>query len=56
MSATSMNNRTLPFALRLDRSRPNAKTSAAMDEGDKIIASEKSRFNTPEEMFEDLGI
>ncbi len=44
----------LPFDLR--PSVPNRETIAAMEEGDKIIASGKSRFKNASEMFDDLGI
>jgi DNA-damage-inducible protein J len=44
----------LPFDLR--PSVPNRETIAAMAEGDKIIASGKSRFKNASEMFDDLGI
>lgn len=32
------------------------KSKSAIDEGQKIIDEGKPRFNTPEEMFDDLGI
>ncbi|MDF2565557.1 MAG: addiction module antitoxin, RelB/DinJ family [Massilibacillus sp.] len=35
---------------------PNAKTIEAMQEGDDLIKSGKSRFNNADEMFHDLGI
>ncbi len=44
----------LPFDLR--PSTPNRETIAAMEEGDKIIESGKSRFKNTSEMFDDLGI
>ena len=52
----SIRERALPFALRLDPPVPNAKTLAAMKEGDKILGSGKSRFENAEEMFSELGI
>lgn len=44
----------IPFAIKLDI--PNSETMDAMKEGEEIVKSGKSRFNTVDEMFNDLGI
>lgn len=44
----------IPFELKVNT--PNAETLEAIHEGEKIIYEGKSRFNSAEEMFLDLGI
>lgn len=44
----------IPFELKIDK--PNKETVEAINEGEKIIESGKSRFNSADEMFADLGI
>lgn len=44
----------IPFELKVKT--PNAQTVEAMEEGDRIAESKKSRFNNADEMFSDLGI
>lgn len=44
----------IPFDLRLPT--PNKKTLDSMKESEKIIAGKKSRFNSVQEMFDDLEI
>lgn len=45
----------IPFKIALSES-PNQTTLEAIKEGEKIIAEGKSRFNSAQEMFDDLGI
>jgi DNA-damage-inducible protein J len=40
----------IPFELHV----PNAKTRAAMKEAEEIIRQDKARFNSAEELFDDL--
>lgn len=44
----------IPFELKIDV--PNKETLEAMSEGEKIFNEGKTRFNSAEEMFADLGI
>ena len=44
----------IPFAIKLDV--PNVETIEAMKEGEVIVKSGEGRFNTVDEMFNDLGI
>ena len=44
----------IPFEIKLNQ--PNAETIEAMNEGDEIIKSGRSKFNNADEMFTDLGI
>ncbi len=44
----------IPFELKINQ--PNHETIEAIAESEKIIKSGKSRFDTAEEMFADLGI
>lgn len=44
----------IPFEIKLER--PNVETIEALYEGEEIIKSGKSRFNTADDMFKDLGI
>ena len=51
----SVNCNGLPFELKIDKI-PNKETLEAMEESQKIIDSGISKFNTADEMFDDLGI
>lgn len=44
----------IPFELKI--SQPNLQTIEAIEEGERIIAEGKARFNNADEMFADLGI
>ena len=44
----------IPFELKINQ--PNTETLEAIREGTKIIKESKSRFDTADEMFADLGI
>jgi len=43
----------IPFRIYLN---PNQETVSAVEEGEKIISSGKARFESADEMFDDLGI
>lgn len=44
----------IPFELKINQ--PNTETMEAISEGEKIIKEGKTRFDTADEMFADLGI
>ena len=44
----------IPFELKINQ--PNAETLEAINVGKKIIKEGKARFNTADDMFDDLGI
>lgn len=52
--AQAVREQAIPFKIGMDI--PNDETKAAIADGHEIVAKGKSRFNSAEDMFNDLGI